>query len=228
MKKLPFITTSCALAISIPAAYLGFQAYNNKGVDRQAKTDFSNELALVKSEISALKKATSELGEIKQKIAQLEIQKRNNGLQAKNQNAGENVNAQQDIAQELPKNPMEMAQAEEEQSSKKLELINNTFLAESSDQQWAPETTNLITSFFDSEKGANLNVSDIQCRKTLCKVELNRVDRAKGGNELTLNFPMHVGKALSQARYFHEQNDDGTTNITIYLARNGYELPAEL
>jgi hypothetical protein len=227
MKKFQLITIS-VLAISIPAAYLGFQAYNNKNIDRQAENDFSNELAIVKSEISALKKATSGLGDIKQKIAQLEIQKRNHGLQAKNQNAGENVNAQQDIAQELPKNPMEMAQAEEEQSLKKLALINEAFLAESSDQQWTSETTNLITSFFDSEKGANLNVSDIQCRKTLCKVELNKVDQAKAANDLALNFPMHVGQALSQTRYFYEQNDDGTTNVTIYLARNGYELPSEL
>ncbi|MFZ2170310.1 MAG: hypothetical protein WAW61_11810 [Methylococcaceae bacterium] len=228
MKKLPLITIICVLAISIPAAYLGFQAYNNMGVNRQAENDFSNELAIVKSEISAFKEATSELSEIKQKIAQLEIQKRNNVLQAQTQHDGKNGDDQQDIAQALPKSPMEMAQEEEEQSSKALALINKAFLAESSDQQWTPETTNLITSFFDSENGANLNVSDIQCRKTLCKVELNRVDGTKAANDLSLNFPAHVGQALSQARYFHEQNDDGTTNLTIYLARNGYEFPSEL
>ena len=228
MKKLPLMTTICVLAISIPAAYLGFQAYNNKGADRQAENDFSNELAIVKSEISAFKEATSELSEIKQKIAQLEIQKRNHVLQAQTQHDGKNGDDQQDKAQALPKSPMEMAQEEEEQSSKALALINKAFLAESSDQQWTSETTNLITGFFDSEKGANLNVSDIQCRKTLCKVELNSVDGAQAANDLSLNFPMHVGQALSQARYFHEQNDDGTTNLTIYLARNGYEFPSEL
>jgi hypothetical protein len=216
------------LAIAIPIFYLGFYAYNNPAVGFQAKNDFSTELAIVKSDINALKKANTELNELKQKIAQLESQKANAVLQAQSQNAGETVADQADMMEESAKDPEQLAKEQEEQRAKQLAQMNSSFLAEPSGQQWASETTHLVSSFFESEQGAKIDVSDIQCRKTLCKVELNKVDRAKAGNELALNFPMHVGQALSQARYFHEQNADGTTNVTIYLARNGYELPAEL
>ena len=215
------------LAIAISIFYLGFYAYKNPVVDLQAKNDFSNELAIIKSDISALNKASTELNELKQKIAQLESQKAKAVLQVRSQNAGESFADQADTMEESAKDPEKLAKEEVEQSAKKLAQMNTVFLAETSDQQWAPETIHLVSRFFDSDQGAMLDVADIQCRKTLCKVELNKVDKAKGGNELALNFPMHVGKALSQAKYFHEQNTDGTTNITIYLTRNGHELPSE-
>jgi hypothetical protein len=223
-----FKSAISGLVIAIPVFYLGFYAFNNPDVGLQVKNDFKNELAIIKSDLNALKNARSELNELKQKIAQLESQKAIPVLQTRSKNSSKASLDQTDMREKSENDPEKLAKEEEEQSAKQLAQINTVFLAETSDQQWAPETTHLVSSFFESNQGKMLDIADIQCRKTLCKVELKNIDKTKGGNELALNFPMHVGQALSQARYFPEQNDDGTTNVTIYLTRNGYELPSDL
>jgi hypothetical protein len=225
MKRSTIVITASVLAIAVPSVYLVF---NDQVPGRFAGADLSSELALVKSDIKALKQANIEVGKLTQRIAQLENQNGSHVVKAKGQSANESSSFDAyEMTQEEPKSPQEMAKEQESLKAKQLAQINTAFLAEPSDQKWATETTHLVTSFFDNEKAANLNVADIQCRKTLCKVELSKVDRAKAGNELALNFPIHVGQALANASYFYEDNADGSANVTIYLARNGYELPTE-
>jgi hypothetical protein len=226
MKISQLIMMAGALAISIPGVYYSFSVYDNSVDNRQALTNLSKEITLLKSEIDILKKANSGLSEIKKEILQLSAKKTDNILQTQTQNdALKNQDDHPDEIQTAQMNPIEIAKKQEDQRAKDFDLISNAFLAESSDPQWAPETTALVTSFFESEAGAKLDLSDLECRKTLCKVEIKKEESANTNNNLMLLFPMHVGKALSQASFFYEQNDDGSTNVIIYLVRNGFDLP---
>ena len=220
MKISQLMIIASVLAISIPGAYYAFRAYGNETGETKAATDLSGEITLLKSEIDSLKKANSELNEIKN-------EKGESILQTQARNDDKTKDDHQDETQTKQINPNEMAKKQEEQSANDLEHINNAFIAEASDPQWAPETTALVTSFFETEAGAKIDLADIECRKTLCKVEINNPNTADANDNLMLSFPIHVAKALSQASVFNEQNDDGTTRVIMYLARNGYELPTE-
>jgi hypothetical protein len=215
------------LIVSIPGIYFALQAYEQNGVVKQTAPDINKDIALLKSEINALKKDVLSLKEIKLEVAQLKDKKGSNILQAQAQtdDAKTMDNQQDDEVAQI--NPIEMGKKQEEQRVKDLEKINNAFLAEASDPIWSPEATSLVTSFFESGVGENIDLSDIQCRKTLCKVEVNKPNSSGANDNLMLSFPMHVAKELSQAIFFHEQNDDGSTRVTMYMARNGYGLPSD-
>lgn len=122
--------------------------------------------------------------------------------------------------------PIEMEKKQAEKQTKNLEIISDAFLAESSDQSWSPEATALIKSFFDTDAGAKINLVDYECRKTLCKVEITKPENSNLDDNVMMAFPMHISKALSQGSFFHEKNEDGSTNVIIYLVRNGFDLPA--
>ena len=63
-------------------------------------------------------------------------------------------------------------------------------------------------------------------QKTLCKVEIIKPENSNVDDNVMMAFPMHISKTLSQGSFFHETNEDGSTNVTIYLVRNGFDLPA--
>jgi hypothetical protein len=230
MKIPQFIMIVGVLAISIPGTYYSVLTFG-KHADEESRSAgdlaaIHDDIKLLKSELFALKKANAELNKLKQDLAQLNTKKFENVLQAQIQNADiKGFNTDQDETQMAQMNPMEMGKQEEEKRIKEFDLMNTAFLAETSDPQWAPDTTTLLSTFFESDVGAKIKLSDLECRKTLCKVEISKPDDADANNALMLSFPMHVSKALAQSSIFYTQNEDGTTRVTLYLARNGYELP---
>jgi len=173
-----------------------------------------------------LKQTNTELIDLKMEVAQLKDKRGDNNVQALSQNGGQKNTDDHRVETETAQiNPVEIAKKQADQRAKELDLVNNAFLAETSDPQWAPEATTLVSSFFESDAGAKIKLSDLECRKTLCKVEISKPDSAEANDNLMLNFPMHVSKALSQSSSYYTQNEDGTTRVTMYLVRNGYELP---
>ncbi len=123
-------------------------------------------------------------------------------------------------------NPIEMEKKEQEKQAKKQESINNVFLAETADASWSPEATSLIKSYFDSKDGEKLNLVDYECRTTLCKLEIAKPKDSSSDDNLMVTLPMHVMGSLSQGTVFYNNNEDGSTSVTVYLVRNGYEPPA--
>jgi len=231
MKISKFTIITSMLVIVIPLTYYSVSILgNNAGRKSLAivdiNADITKEIKLLKSEISALKIIKFELNNLKQEIALLKNKKGVTNVQTQVQdNAIKNTIVHQDETETAEMNPIEMGKKQEDQRTKELDLVNNAFLAETSDPQWAPEATTLVSSFFESDAGAKIKLSDLECRKTLCKVEISKPDSAEANDNLMLNFPMHVSKALSQSSSYYTQNEDGTTRVTMYLVRNGYELP---
>lgn len=201
---------------------------NLTGGHTQVQGDFSTELALVKMEMGELRKGIAELVQIKHKIAALETKVLNHTVLLPTVKKTTAMVNPSEFSGMVAETPDELARRQSDYNAKNQGQMDTVFLAEPAEQPWALETTQLVSRFFDQEKAADLNVSDIQCRKTLCKVELTQVNQARAANQLALHFPLYVGKALSQARYFQVQNEKGTVDVTIYLARNGYDLPSEI
>jgi len=225
ISKLTIITS--ILVISIPVTYYSARAFDNNTKGNELTiSDIAREIKLLKSEISTLKQANTELIDLKMEVAQLKEKRGDNSVQAQIQNGGQKNTDDNRVETETTQiTPVEIEKKQADQRAKELDLVNNAFLAETSDPQWAPEATTLVSSFFESDAGAKIKLSDLECRKTLCKVEISKPDSAEANDNLMLNFPMHVSKALSQSSSYYTQNEDGTTRVTMYLVRNGYELP---
>ncbi len=232
MKISQLMLVTGVLIISIPGTYFVIHT-NSSNVNengKQSSSELSKEIALLRSEIRDIKNANSKIEEMKQEIVKLKEGKGEQKIQAQIKKIGVEAadasESETEIAAQF--NPEETGKKIAEEREKDHERINNTFLAEGSDPTWSSETISLVSGFFESEAGSNVDLSDIQCRKTLCKIEINKPSGSGVNDNFMLNFPMHVSKALGHATLFHEQNKDGSTRITMYLARNGYDLPKDL
>lgn len=211
---------------------LGYQANDHEGGDAREIADLRNEFALLKAELASLKKVKAGLSEIQKEFARLRqetatLHERIGDATDANRypNSLNTINDDSlDVSQRTEENPIAAAEKQAYKDYERMEIISNVFLTEPTDGQWSTETTNLITQFFESGEKMPIDLSGVECRSTLCRVEVNHND-ATAVDELALRFPMHVGKALPQIAYHYKQHDDGHTSVVMYLAREGYELP---
>lgn len=128
-----------------------------------------------------------------------------------------------------PMTEEEMALAEEDDAYDEEDRRRglDAFLgAQSIDTTWSQDAALAVTEASDSEELAGSIVDGVECRSSLCRVEVSHAD-AEAAGQFELLFPMQVADALPQIRYFTEQLGDGRSITVMYLAREGYELPAE-
>jgi hypothetical protein len=184
-----------------------------------------HEIKLLKSDIVSMKATNLRLSRLN-KHENLVKPSTNLTTVAQNDQSQQSSEIDDNVLSDQQFNPIEMEKNQEEKQTKNLDKINNAFLAESLDQSWSPEATALIKGFFDTEAGAKINLVDYECRKTLCKVEITKPENSNLDDNVMMIFPMHISKALSQGSFFHQKNEDGSTNVIIYLVRNGFDLPA--
>ena len=59
-----------------------------------------------------------------------------------------------------------------EQAYQRIEVMDVEFRAEVVDGRWSPEATDLIREAFEREELAGTDVYDMQCRSTLCRLEV--------------------------------------------------------
>lgn len=129
----------------------------------------------------------------------------------------------------LPQTPAEMALFEEDRAYEEEEQerqLGAHFAAQSVDTVWSLDTAQLVSEAALSEGLAGSSIDGIECRSSLCRVEVSHADPA-AASEFALWFPVVLGEALPQIRYFHEQRDYGPPVTVLYMARQGYDLPAE-
>lgn len=128
-----------------------------------------------------------------------------------------------------PMTEEDMAPAEEDEAYDEEDRRRglDTFLgAQSIDTAWSQDAALAVTEAADREELAGSIVDGVECRSSLCRVEVSHAD-AEAAGQFELLFPMQVADALPQIRYFTEQLGDGRSVTVMYLAREGYELPAE-
>jgi hypothetical protein len=95
---------------------------------------------------------------------------------------------------------------------------------ETEDSAWSGEAYDLINSAVAAEDLAGTSLHDVECRATLCRIEVTHKDRqARGAFEGQLI--MAVAPLLPQAMMQTVENEDGSTSSVLYLARDGHDFP---
>ncbi len=118
------------------------------------------------------------------------------------------------------------AQQQNEEIDRKL-AIDNAFWAEPIDALWSDEVTQTVTEVFEDLDLSQTELSQMQCHSSLCLIEVEHAD-ATVADEFSLRFPMEVGDILPQASYHSENLEEGGVRITMYFARDGYDLPKDV
>lgn len=194
----------------------------------------ANDLAIVLKEFSALKSELAtlnptiqhlnlEVGDLKIKLAAL-----SNQLHGKNDDTTYGTtNEYGDQSSAGPDIDADMSAINEEQQKKddeRIDVINNAFQTQDTDEQWSSGVTDSITAVFSDKGFTNTALSQVQCRSTLCIVEVEHSD-SSAAEEFTMHFQEQLGNQLPQTSYASSQNDDGSVTVTMYMARDGYEFP---
>ena len=120
----------------------------------------------------------------------------------------------------------EAALAEQEQASweEYMNLVETGLQYEQTDVQWSSKAKAEIENAFTTQELAGASVTDIECRSTLCRIEVAHVDRQPLA-EFEILLPKTLAHILPQALMERVELEDGSTSTLIYLARDGYDLP---
>ncbi|MCI0655125.1 MAG: hypothetical protein L0Y39_11700 [Methylococcaceae bacterium] len=105
------------------------------------------------------------------------------------------------------------------------QTIEASLETETVDSGWSGSTSDRIREVFTGDGLAGASLQDIDCRATLCRVEVQHRDEAKL-REFQRVFPFKVSQVLPRLMMHRIENADGSITTYLYLARQGHRLPA--
>lgn len=140
---------------------------------------------------------------------------------AANQYQTEETTSDQDIETE---HLTEAISVEEEQdiAFAHIDAVNENFQSQEADPEWSAEALDALETALQSEELSGTSVVDMECRATLCRVEVEHRDPAE-----MMNFEMWLPEKLAPVlpRMTLEREElDGRTTTIVYLARDGHSL----
>jgi hypothetical protein len=116
-------------------------------------------------------------------------------------------------------------QKADEKRQQEIENINQSFQAESLNQQWASEVKQNITNYFDSSKNENQNETtqstalSIECRSTMCRMEVMH-ENEEVKEKFDLEFLSSLGDSFPSITYGQQgENSDGSFSAVLFLER---------
>ncbi|MGH8656002.1 MAG: hypothetical protein ACREYE_29175 [Gammaproteobacteria bacterium] len=95
---------------------------------------------------------------------------------------------------------------------------------ETEDPTWSGEARDLINGAVVAEELGATSVQDVECRATLCRVEVTHKDR-QARAAFRSQFIQAVAQLLPRAMMQPVENEDGSTSSVLYLARDGHDFP---
>ena len=130
----------------------------------------------------------------------------------------------EELADPEPHSADEIALLEQQQIETHALAIEARLEAETADSAWSGRTAGRILEIFTGEKLGGAALQDIDCRATLCRVEVQHRDEAKL-REFQHLFPFKVAQVLPRLMMHRMDNADGSITTYLYLAREGHRLP---
>lgn len=175
-----------------------------------ALNNIRQELTAVQRQMASLQNALTTLSA--QQTASLGYRDLNTGAasadKAYRQNA-KNIEA-------VPKDSIRQLEA-------RLEAIETGFRGESTDTDWANRVDELVRQSMTSSGIAQNRVQMLECRSTVCRMEIFHPTPAARSEFQTL-FPLMIGGELPEMTVQPVEGPDGTSISRIYLARSGHDL----
>lgn len=103
-----------------------------------------------------------------------------------------------------------------------VDAVSENFRSQEADPEWSAEALDAIETAFQSEELAGASVLDMDCRATLCRVEVEHRNPEEL-MEFELWLPEKLAAVLPRMTLEREELD-GRTVTTVYLARDGHTL----
>lgn len=179
------------------------------------------EVADLRSQIALLR---SDLAKVQRHLRQLAQSAAHAQRSAKPSGAEEPANAVVLSEQELREQEADVIEAEKQRSLGRMAAGEAALQQESADGVWSIQAMDALGQALGSEKFSSTKVQDMECRATLCRLEVVYADQ-----EQQMRFEQHfsfkVGQLLPRMMMHSEEQTDGTISAAIYLAREGHELP---
>ncbi|MGH8487678.1 MAG: hypothetical protein ACREXS_02070 [Gammaproteobacteria bacterium] len=126
--------------------------------------------------------------------------------------------------QELRDQDADVIEADNQRSLARMAAGETVLQQESADGVWSIQAMDALGQALGSEEFSSTKVQDMECRATLCRLEVVYADQ-----EQQMRFEQHfsfkVGQLLPRMMMHSEEQTDGTISAVIYLAREGHDLP---
>ncbi len=126
--------------------------------------------------------------------------------------------------EELKAREVEAAARDHQLGLARMQAYEASLRAESVDAAWSNQAVDAIKKAFISEELSATDVQDIECRATLCRIEVAHANEEKR-RQLERTFVQKVAAVLPSAAMHTEKHEDGSSATTVYLARQGHRLP---
>lgn len=113
---------------------------------------------------------------------------------------------------------------EREQTARIASQLEYQFSAEASDGAWAPFAEETIQVAVQQGDFTGTELLAISCQSTLCRMELYH-DNVEAERSFVTNFTSVLDFAAVDAFYQRVIHNNGSIQMTLYLSRDGYQLP---
>lgn len=128
----------------------------------------------------------------------------------------------------FPADPAEeetlLIEEEERSAQTRLETIEGILATEPEDAEWSLSAAELIREVLASKDFEGTSVYDVQCRSSLCRIEVEHDDPRKLA-DFQMHFPMRVASLLPRTAMHRVEGDNGSSRTIVYLAREGHRFP---
>lgn len=126
--------------------------------------------------------------------------------------------------QELQEEEANAIEEERQGSFARMQAAEAALRQETTDAVWSAQAMDTIRSAMENDGLAGTVLQDIECRATLCRMEVVHADPTmQSVFENDVRF--EVARFLPRAMMHSEERFDGTISATIYFAREGHDLP---
>lgn len=183
--------------------------------------DLADEVAALKPELARLSADLAALREEVHALRQTAVQSDVAEREREPDDEDENLNPEWAAEQELER--------EQAMIEARMQGLNAQLEAEQRDAAWASHAGTTLWQALAGQDLAGTTVAGLDCRATLCRLDLNYEDEASRNRFLQITLDRYIRPAITDildAMTLHSvQNTDGSIATVIFWARAGHRLP---
>ncbi len=124
-------------------------------------------------------------------------------------------------------NQEELIQRQERRHEELLQEVDSRFTDEDVDASWSTQQEVLISDAFSTEEWQQSTLVGARCKSTICRLDLLHNSDSGEASFLT-SLGATEAFANTTGTYRRQENSDGSTSMTLYVARQGHSLQGEL
>lgn len=235
MRPVEFLSLVCSIAALLVSFCSGFVMLSQTS-PRDALYESSRETRPGCSDTKAATHESARMehaeANLQRRVSEMEkhlalMEKRLSGVDSDPSSLTTNLD-QENIA----RSPLEMeaemealASEEKRRWNARMELVESNFVNESPDGNWSATMGEAITKAFADEGVSATQLLDVDCRATMCRIQISRDTAPDAGPDFYLWLSEHVSKGFSQAVFQEDTDDKNQNGLVVYMVREGHDFP---